>query len=82
MCASCDLFIYTLVKVGNRYHNKSSNTKKHTLNMRTIIKLKKNDVSCVPKRHTNLYQQYIIFHNVYNNINEKKSSNNYVTLDT
>ena len=50
--------------------------------MRTTIKLKQNDVSCVPKRHTNLYQLYIIFHNVYNNSNDKKSSNNYVTLDT
>ena len=70
------LFIYTV------YNNKSSNTKKYMLNMRTIIKLKKNDVSCVPKRDTNLFQLYIIFHNVYNNSNDKKSSNNYVTLDT
>ena len=55
-----DLFILYL-KLVTVYNNKSSNTKKYTLNMRTIIKLKKNDVSCVPKRHTNLYQLYIIY---------------------
>ena len=36
----------------------------------------------VSQRQTNLYQLYIIFHNVYNNGNDKKTSNNYVTLDT
>ena len=36
----------------------------------------------VSQRDTNLYQLYIIFHNVYNNSNDKKSYNNYVTLDT
>ena len=53
------LFIYTLFKVGNRIQQQVLKYKiKYTLNMRTIIKLKKTMLA-VSQRDTLIYTNYI-----------------------